>query len=100
MEKFGTVLDQQTELSDTDFEVLLLHLSRDKGAIAFDGKVVIVYYSPNMTQANYMLDDQVPALERLPKGSFRTRHNHCIHQDSYSNDNETGRKPREEDRGS
>ncbi|BCS19827.1 putative vacuolar sorting protein SNF7 family protein [Aspergillus puulaauensis] len=40
MEKFGTVLDQETELSDTDFEVLLLHLSRDKGAIAFDGKTI------------------------------------------------------------
>ncbi|OJJ65191.1 hypothetical protein ASPSYDRAFT_141671 [Aspergillus sydowii CBS 593.65] len=39
IERFGTVLDQETELSDTDFEVLLLYLSRDKGAIAYDGKV-------------------------------------------------------------
>lgn len=39
METFGTVLNQETELSDTDFEVLLLYLYRDKGAIAYDGKV-------------------------------------------------------------
>ncbi|OJI99340.1 hypothetical protein ASPVEDRAFT_124325 [Aspergillus versicolor CBS 583.65] len=40
VETFGTVLDQETELSDTDFEVLLLYLYRDKGAIAYDGKTV------------------------------------------------------------
>lgn len=39
VEKFGTVLQDATELSDADFDVLLLYLSRDCGAIAYDGKV-------------------------------------------------------------
>lgn len=38
---FGTVLDAGTELSDADFDVLLLYLSRDINAIAYDGKVVV-----------------------------------------------------------
>ncbi|KAL4916571.1 Snf7-domain-containing protein [Aspergillus aurantiobrunneus] len=37
---FGTILDEDSELSDRDFEVLLLYLSRDKGAIAYDGKTI------------------------------------------------------------
>ncbi|KAI9375650.1 Snf7-domain-containing protein [Aspergillus egyptiacus] len=40
MESFATILDEQNELSDTDFEVLLLYLSRDEGAIAYDGKTI------------------------------------------------------------
>lgn len=36
---FATVLDNGSELSDLDFEVLLLYLSRDCEAIAYDGKV-------------------------------------------------------------
>ncbi|KAL4787995.1 Snf7-domain-containing protein [Aspergillus varians] len=40
VESFGTILDENSELSDTDFEVLLLYLSRDKGAIAYDGKTI------------------------------------------------------------
>ncbi|KAL4998605.1 Snf7-domain-containing protein [Aspergillus recurvatus] len=40
METFGTVLDESSELSDTDFDILLLYLSRDKGAIAYDGKTI------------------------------------------------------------
>ncbi|KAL5045488.1 hypothetical protein BDW71DRAFT_78401 [Aspergillus fruticulosus] len=40
METFGTVLDEDSELSDTDFDILLLYLSRDKGAIAYDGKTI------------------------------------------------------------
>jgi charged multivesicular body protein 7 len=38
--EFGTVLHAETELSDADFDVLLLYLSRDINAIAYDGKVV------------------------------------------------------------
>ncbi|KAL6231132.1 hypothetical protein BDW75DRAFT_51725 [Aspergillus navahoensis] len=40
METFGTVLDENSELSDSDFDILFLHLSRDKGAIAYDGKTI------------------------------------------------------------
>ncbi|RDW79195.1 putative vacuolar sorting protein SNF7 family protein [Aspergillus mulundensis] len=40
VESFGTVLDDNSELSDIDLDVLLLYLSRDKGAIAYDGKTI------------------------------------------------------------
>jgi charged multivesicular body protein 7 len=39
MNNFATVLDDESEFSDLDFEILLLYLSRDCGAIAYDGKV-------------------------------------------------------------
>ncbi|KAL2819225.1 Snf7-domain-containing protein [Aspergillus granulosus] len=40
MESFATILDDESGLSDTDFDVLLLYLSRDKGAIAYDGTTI------------------------------------------------------------
>ena len=40
--EFGTILNQESELSEADFDVLLLYLSRDSGAIAYDGKVCIM----------------------------------------------------------
>lgn len=39
VEDFASILHDATELSDADFDVLLLYLSRDSGAIAYDGKV-------------------------------------------------------------
>lgn len=39
VENFATILHASTELSDADFDVLLLYMSRDCGAIAYDGKV-------------------------------------------------------------
>lgn len=39
VEEFAATLNDATELSDADFDVLLLYLSRDSGAIAYDGKV-------------------------------------------------------------
>ena len=39
MDSFATVLNGETELSEADFNVLLLYLSRDCGAIAYDGRV-------------------------------------------------------------
>jgi charged multivesicular body protein 7 len=39
VEDFAAILNDATELSDTDFDVLLLYLSRDSGAIAYDGRV-------------------------------------------------------------
>lgn len=39
MNSFATVLNEETELSGADFDVLLLYLSRDCGAIAYDGRV-------------------------------------------------------------
>ncbi|RMJ22610.1 Snf7 family [Aspergillus sp. HF37] len=37
---FATVLNEHSELSAADFDVLLLYLSRDCGAIAYDGRTV------------------------------------------------------------
>ncbi|KAJ5497337.1 Snf7 [Penicillium fimorum] len=40
VEEFAGILNDATELSDADFDVLLLYLSRDSGAIAYDGKTI------------------------------------------------------------
>ncbi|KAL3444941.1 Snf7-domain-containing protein [Aspergillus insuetus] len=40
IESFATILDEESQLSGADFDVLLLYLSRDKGAIAYDGKTI------------------------------------------------------------
>ena len=40
MHEFESVLDQHTILSREDFEILLLYLSRDSGAIAYDGQTI------------------------------------------------------------
>ncbi|PLN79127.1 SNF7 family protein [Aspergillus taichungensis] len=37
---FDTALSEESELSDADFDLLLLYLSRDCGAIAYDGKTI------------------------------------------------------------
>ncbi|KAJ5159641.1 uncharacterized protein N7482_006645 [Penicillium canariense] len=39
-EEFATVLNDATELSDSDLDILLVYLSRDSGAIAYDGKTI------------------------------------------------------------
>lgn len=39
IEQFASVLHDATELSDADFDILLIYLSRDCGAIGYDGKV-------------------------------------------------------------
>lgn len=39
MEEFAAKLDGEAEFSESDFDVLLLYLSRDSGSIAYDGKV-------------------------------------------------------------
>ncbi|KAL2851621.1 Snf7-domain-containing protein [Aspergillus pseudoustus] len=40
VDSFATILDEDSELSDVDFDILLLYLSRDKGSIAYDGKTI------------------------------------------------------------
>lgn len=44
VEEFAAILNDATELSDADFDVLLLYLSRDSSAIAYDGKVSWTIY--------------------------------------------------------
>lgn len=43
MNEFSTVMDDMTELSETDFDVLLIYLSRDSNSIVYDGKVSYEY---------------------------------------------------------
>ena len=43
VEEFASILHDATELSDSDFDVLLIYLSRDSNAIAYDGKVCTCY---------------------------------------------------------
>ncbi|KKK22778.1 hypothetical protein AOCH_005508 [Aspergillus ochraceoroseus] len=40
VESFATILDDGSALSNPDFDILLLYLSRDKAAIAYDGKTI------------------------------------------------------------
>ncbi|KAJ5558435.1 Snf7 [Penicillium sp. DV-2018c] len=40
IEDFASILNDETELSDCDFDVLLIYLSRDTNAIAYDGKTI------------------------------------------------------------
>ncbi|KAJ5722327.1 hypothetical protein N7488_000362 [Penicillium malachiteum] len=40
IEEYATILHDATELSDSDFDVLLLYLSRDCGAIAYDSRTI------------------------------------------------------------
>lgn len=46
---FATALNEHSELSAADFDVLLLYLSRDCSAIAYDGRVCWI---SNDKQAN------------------------------------------------
>jgi charged multivesicular body protein 7 len=54
IEEFASILHDATELSDSDFDILLLYLSRDSGAIAYDGKVCTSYIqtTPRSIDAN------------------------------------------------
>lgn len=44
--EFSTVMNDATELSETDFDVLLIYLSRDSTSILYDGKVGHAYLQP------------------------------------------------------
>lgn len=52
IEEFASILHDATELSDSDFDILLLYLSRDSGAIAYDGKVCESYTNLRSINAN------------------------------------------------
>ncbi|KAI9930436.1 hypothetical protein ASPWEDRAFT_153616 [Aspergillus wentii DTO 134E9] len=43
MSRFSRVLNEDSQLSESDFDILLLYLSRDSGAIAYDGKKTIKF---------------------------------------------------------
>lgn len=52
-DEFASILHDATELSDSDFDILLLYLSRDSGAIAYDGKVCALYTRLISIDANH-----------------------------------------------
>lgn len=41
-------MDDTTELSEADFDVLLIYLSRDSNSIVYDGKVSYAYAQPEL----------------------------------------------------
>lgn len=48
MNEYAGILDAGVDLSETDFDVLLLYLSRDSGSIAYDGKVSYLCFITRM----------------------------------------------------
>ncbi|KAJ9291272.1 hypothetical protein DTO021C3_1072 [Paecilomyces variotii] len=58
--EFSTVMDDTTELSEADFDVLLIYLSRDSNSIVYDGKTV-KFKSGNDTSAQITQQDTTVA---------------------------------------
>lgn len=70
-EEFATVLDSAAELSDADFDVLLVYLSRDSKAIVYDGQVghCITSFLQRLTRIIQTIkfhtkDDQTPLTQQ------------------------------------
>ncbi|KAJ5811515.1 hypothetical protein N7474_007816 [Penicillium riverlandense] len=65
VEEYATVLNDATELSDEDFDVLLLYLSRDSEAIAYDGKTIKFKSSSDETPAITQQDTTIASIKTL-----------------------------------
>ncbi|KAE8346375.1 hypothetical protein BDV24DRAFT_80598 [Aspergillus arachidicola] len=63
--EFGTTLNQDSELSEADFDVLLLYLSRDSGAIAYDGKTIRFRPSNDAPREITQQDSTVASIKAL-----------------------------------
>lgn len=50
--EFANLFGEKHELSTTDFEVLLIFLSRDQNSILYDGKVRAIPYNEKYCTAN------------------------------------------------
>lgn len=57
--EYASILNQSTQLSPTDFDVLLLYLSRDTGAIAYDGQVCTAVFWRIQKAADYIPDNKI-----------------------------------------
>ncbi|KAJ5873953.1 uncharacterized protein N7529_002383 [Penicillium soppii] len=64
VEEFAGLLNDATELSDSDLEVLLIYLSRDSDAIAFDGKT-IKFKSPDDNGEITQQDTTIASIKTL-----------------------------------
>ncbi|GAB1210431.1 hypothetical protein APSETT445_009223 [Aspergillus pseudonomiae] len=63
--EFGTILNHDSELSEADFDVLLLYLSRDSGAIAYDGKTIKFRPSNDAPKEITQQDSTVASIKAL-----------------------------------
>ncbi|KAE8415585.1 Snf7-domain-containing protein [Aspergillus pseudocaelatus] len=63
--EFGTILNQESELSEADFDVLFLYLSRDSGAIAYDGKTIKFRPSNDAPREITQQDSTVASIKAL-----------------------------------
>lgn len=57
--EYASILSQNTQLSPTDFDVLLLYLSRDTDAIAYDGQVCTAIFWRIQKAADYIPDNKI-----------------------------------------
>lgn len=91
-EQFSNILNDATELSDSDLEVLLIYLSRDSGSIAYDGKVS---WSMAFSSENWLTKrpDYQVQISRGRRGNHAAGHDHCIHQSLGVDHVKTGRNP-------
>ncbi|KAF7621300.1 hypothetical protein AFLA_011603 [Aspergillus flavus NRRL3357] len=76
--EFGTTLNQDSELSEADFDVLLLYLSRDSGAIAYDGKTINTIASikalmATMTKQVEGLENKISELNSAAKAALHNK---------------------------
>ncbi|KAF5866457.1 hypothetical protein ETB97_012009 [Aspergillus alliaceus] len=63
--EFGTILNHESELSEADFDVLLLYLSRDSRAIAYDGKTIKFRPSNDAPREITQQDSTVASIKTL-----------------------------------
>ncbi|KAE8154758.1 Snf7-domain-containing protein [Aspergillus avenaceus] len=65
VDDFKTVLNQDSELSEVDFDVLFLYLSRDSGVIAYDGKTIKFRPSNDAPREITQQDSTVASIKAL-----------------------------------
>lgn len=62
VKEFEGIFSADTKLSETDFDILYTYLSRDRGAIVYDGRVCIFFIvslSSTRVIANVHIDYQI-----------------------------------------
>ncbi|XHG04333.1 hypothetical protein AWENTII_007607 [Aspergillus wentii] len=65
MSRFSRVLNEDSQLSESDFDILLLYLSRDSGAIAYDGKTIKFRPSDNAPREITQQDTSIASMRTL-----------------------------------
>ncbi|EYE96526.1 putative vacuolar sorting protein SNF7 family protein [Aspergillus ruber CBS 135680] len=65
MNEYAGILDAGVDLSETDFDVLLLYLSRDSGSIAYDGKTIKFRPTPDTPTEITQQDTTIASIKTL-----------------------------------